>query len=206
MLAVCAVSKAQPQVRVNPLNSESPVAPSRSVVIQHYSLDNAGDHSLEAATVVEQSTVGYAKYIVHLHLASGAEQSVILSAPAGGLQLEMQDMTGDKVPNDIVLRPALVKWLPTVLINDGHEHFRVAMSSTDPSLFSSPDNLGSRSPDSQTFAWMLSSGFRAIHLANARRPFDAYHQESFLSPSSRAIAIGVAHATNAGRAPPARFV
>ena len=32
-------------------------------------------------------------------------------------------MTGDKVPNDVVLRPALLRWLPTVLVNDGHEHF-----------------------------------------------------------------------------------
>jgi hypothetical protein len=114
----------------------------------------------------------------------------------------MQDMTGDKIPNDIVLRPALARRLPTILINDGHEHFRVAISGTDPGAFSSPENLDSRKDDSQTFAWMLSSGFKAVHLSNTRRPFDPHHQESFLPPCTQAIAFQLVHATSAGRAPP----
>jgi hypothetical protein len=172
------------------------------VEIRNYFMDYAGDHSLDVATVIEQPTLGYAKYIVHLHLASGAEQSVVVSAPPGGLQVEMQDMTGDKIPNDIVLRPALARRLPTILINDGHEHFRVAISGTDPGAFSSPENLDSRKDDSQTFAWMLSSGFKAVHLSNTRRPFDPHHQESFLPPCTQAIAFQLVHATSAGRAPP----
>jgi len=172
------------------------------VEIRNYFMGYAGDHSLEVATVIEEPTVGYAKYIVHLHLASGAEQSVIVFAPPGGLQVEMQDMTGDKIPNDVVLRPALVRWLPTVLINDGHEHFRVAVSGTDESSFSSPDNLGSRKPDSQTFALMMSSGFKAIHLLNRRRPFDPPHQVCLLSPCTQTVAICSVHATSAARAPP----
>jgi hypothetical protein len=173
------------------------------VEIRNYFMDYAGDHSLDVATVIEQPTLGYAKYIVHLHLASGAEQSVVVSAPPGGLQVEMRDMTGDKIPNDVVLRPALVRWLPTVLINDGHEHFKVAVSGTDTSSFSSPDNLGSRKPDSQIFALMMSSGFKAIHLVNKRRPFDSRHQDCFLSPCTQVIATSLVHATSSGRAPPA---
>jgi hypothetical protein len=118
----------------------------------------------------------------------------------------MQDMTGDKIPNDLVLRPALARWLPTVLINDGHEHFRVAISSADPSSFSSSEDLGSRKPDAQTFAWMLSSGFKALRLSNRRRPFEPPHQEKFLSPCTQSIAIYLVHATSAGRAPPATSV
>jgi len=100
--------------------------------IKNYFLDFDGDHSLDVATVTEQPSAGYTKYTVELHLASGAEQSVIVRAPPGGLQVEMHDMTGDRVQNDVVLRPALLRWLPTVLVNDGHEHFEVAVSGTDP--------------------------------------------------------------------------
>ena len=70
--------------------------------VRSYFLDFAGDHSLDAATVTEQTSAGYANYTVELRLASGAEQSVVVSAPPGGLQIEMQDMTGDHVPNDVI--------------------------------------------------------------------------------------------------------
>jgi hypothetical protein len=174
--------------------------------IKNFFMDYAGDHSLEDATVIEQPTVGYAKYLVHLHLASGAEQSVVVSAPPGGLQVEMQDMTGDKIPNDVVLRPSLIRWLPTVLINDGHEHFRVAVSETDPSSFSSPDNLGSRKSDSQIFALMMSSGFKAVHLLNRRRPFGPQHRESLLYSCTQMVVTCSIHETSAGRAPPTEAI
>ena len=176
------------------------------IEIQNYFMDYAGDHSLEDATVIEQPTVGYAKYIVHLHLASGAEQSVVVSAPPGGLQIEMQDMTGDKIANDVVLRPTLIRWLPTVLINDGHEHFRVAVSGTDAASFSSPDNLGSRKPDSQIFALMMSSGFKSIHLLNRRQPFGPQHQESLFYSCTEMLVTCSIHATSAGRAPPTEAI
>jgi hypothetical protein len=112
--------------------------------IRNYFLDFDGDHSLDAATVIEQPSAGYTKDTVQLHLASGVEQSVVVSAPPGGLQVEMHDMTGDKIANDVVLRPALLRWLPTVLVNDGHEHFEVAVLGPDPTSFSSKEDLGSR--------------------------------------------------------------
>jgi hypothetical protein len=174
--------------------------------IKNFFMDYAGDHSLDAATVIEQPTHGYAKYIVHLHLASGSEQSVVVTAPPGGLQIEMQDMTGDKIANDVVLRPALVRWLPTVLINDGHEHFRVAVSGTDPASFSSPDNLGSRKHDSQIFAFMMSSGFKSVHLLNKRRPFGPQHQESLFYSCTEILVTCSIHATSAGRAPPTEAI
>jgi hypothetical protein len=170
--------------------------------IRNYFMDFDGDHSLDAATVIEQPSTGYTKYTVELHLASGAEQSVIVRAPPGGLQVEMQDMTGDKIPNDVVLRPALLRWLPTILVNDGHEHFEVAVSGPDPSSFSSSENLGSRRRDSQTFALLMSSGFKAVHLPNNRRLFDPQLQECLFSSSTQTVANRLGHASSPGRAPP----
>jgi hypothetical protein len=170
--------------------------------IRNYFMDFDGDHSLDVATVIEQSSAGYTKYTVQLHLASGAEQSVIVAAPPGGLQVEMHDMTGDKVQNDVVLRPALVRWLPTILVNDGHEHFEVAVSGTDPNYFSATEDLGSRRHDSQTFALLMSSGFKAVHLPNSRRLFDPLLQQSLFSSFTQTGTDRLGHASRPGRAPP----
>jgi hypothetical protein len=170
--------------------------------IKNYFLDFDGDHSLDVATVIEQPSAGYTKYTVELHLASGAEQSVIVRAPPGGLQVEMHDMTGDRVQNDVVLRPALLRWLPTVLVNDGHEHFEVAVSGPDPSSFSSNEDLGSRSRDSQTFALLMSSGFKAVHLPNGSRLFDPQLQECLFSSFTQTVTNRLGHASSPGRAPP----
>jgi len=178
-----------------------PVVNNRSEV-KNYFLDFDGDHSLDVATVIEQPSFGYTKYTVQLHLASGAEQSVVLSAPPGGLQIEMHDMTGDKIPNDVILRPALVRWLPTVLVNDGHEHFDVAVSGTDPSSFSSSEDLGSRRRDAPMFAYLMSSGFKAVHLSNTRRLFDPQLRECLFSSFTQTVSNRLGHASSPGRAPP----
>lgn len=178
-----------------------PVSNDRSE-IKNYFMDFDGDHSLDVATVIEQPSAGYTKYTLQLHLASGAEQSVVVSAPPGGLQIEMHDMTGDNVPNDLVITPALVRWLPTVLVNDGHEHFEVAVSGPDPSSFSSSEDLGSRRGDTQTFALLISSGFKAVHLPNNRRPFDSQLRQSLFSSFTQTVTDCLGHASSPGRAPP----
>jgi hypothetical protein len=170
--------------------------------VRNYFMGYAGDHSLDDATVIEQPSAGYTKYVIQLHLASGAEQSVIVRAPPGGLQVEMHDMTGDKIPNDVVLIPALVRWLPTVLVNDGHEHFEVAVTSTDPSSFSSTEDLGSRRRDSQTFVFLMSSGFKTAHLPNSRGPFDLQLRDCLFSSFTQAVPNRLSHASSPGRAPP----
>jgi hypothetical protein len=177
-------------------------APDSYFQVRSYFLDFAGDHSLDAATVTEQASAGYANYTVQLRLASGAEQSVIVSAPPGGLQIEMQDMTGDHVPNDVILRPALPRWPPTVLVNDGHDHFAVIESSTVAGCFSSRENLDSRQRNGQTFAYLRSSGFKAIHLPSSKRMLAPALQQSPLSPFNQSFTRRMEDASISGRAPP----
>jgi hypothetical protein len=184
------------------VGGSSVVASTNHPEIRNYFMDFDGDHSLDVATVTEQPCDGYTKYTIQLHLASGAEQSVIVSAPPGGLLVEMHDMTGDRVQNDVVLRPALVRWLPTVLVNDGHEHFEVAVAGPDPSSFSSGEELGSRRRDSQTFALLMSSGFKAVHLPNSRTLFDPQLRECLFSSFSQTVTDRLGHASSPGRAPP----
>jgi len=194
--------RADPKASLSPTNKTANSESNHHCEITNYFMDFDGDHSLDVATVIEESSAGYTKYIVQLHLASGGEQSVIVSAPPGGLQVEMHDMTGDKVPNDVVLRPALLRWLPTVLVNDGHEHFEVAVSGTDANYFSSNEDLGSRPLDTQTFALLMSSGLKTVQLPNSRRQSTQQFRESIFSSFTQAVTDSLGHASSPGRAPP----
>src|ERR1700676_4675052 len=69
-----------------------------------------GDHSLDTAIVAEQVFGRYTLYTVRLQFASGAEQSLAITAPPGGLQPAMRDMSGDKIPNDLVLSSVLLRF------------------------------------------------------------------------------------------------
>lgn len=170
--------------------------------VRNYFLDFAGDHSLDQAVVTEQVAAGYANYTVNLRLASGAEQSVTLAGPPGGLQIEMHDMTGDHVPNDVVLRPTLLRWPPTVLVNDGHDHFAVVVSDADPGNIATRENLDPRRRDGPALAFLRSSGFKAIPVPHTKGIFVPQLQQTLLSPFAQSFAWGAEHASASGRAPP----
>jgi hypothetical protein len=197
------------QVSVNETVLErlsTPVVPESLATGNHrevtqFVMDFDGDHSLDLATVVEQAIGTYSRYTVHLHLASGAEQSIAVTAPPGGLRLEMKDMTGDKVRNDLILRPALVHWLPTVLVNDGHDHFAVVISNHFPDFLSCGQDLQPRENDARASATLLSSGFKAR----------GFQTSGVLFPPSREVTLALGTqsivprwdlSSNSGRAPP----
>jgi hypothetical protein len=184
-----------------------PVVPESATWSNHrevisYVMGFEGDHSLDVATVVEQVLGGYASYTVHLHLASGTEQSIVVKAPPGGLQIEMHDMTGDRIPNDLVLRPALLCWLPTILLNDGHDHFAVAISSDPPSSLSSGQELASRGNDGRGTAALISSCFKVGGLPHEGELFPQF-REHLLSSTTNAVAAISEYPSSSGRAPPA---
>jgi hypothetical protein len=70
--------------------------------------------------------------VIHVHDASGVDESIPVVAPPGGLLVEIRDMTGDKVWNDLVLRPALFRTSLGVLVNDGRDRFTTAVSAELP--------------------------------------------------------------------------
>jgi hypothetical protein len=171
--------------------------------VRRYFMDFDGDHSLDVATVTEQPFGGYAKYTVHLHLASGVEQSINLTAPRGGLQLEMHDMTGDNIPNDLILRPALLQSLPTVLLNDGHDHFAVAISAPSSGSVSCGQELSPRQGDDQGIVALLTTGFKTGDLMNGGGLFLPQVQEKLFSAATKVISQSLDYSFLSGRAPPA---
>ena len=118
----------------------------------------------------------------YLRLASGAEQSLVVAAPLGGLQIEMHDMTGDHVQNDVVLRPALLRWPPTVLVNDGHNHFAVLVSGANPSGVSSRENLDPFRRDGAAVVFFRFSGFKTVQVPHSRGFLVPQLEQSLISP------------------------
>jgi len=161
-----------------------------------------GDSASSVATIIEQHSPRNTRYTLHLQLASGAEQSIAVTAPPGGLQLEMLDMTGDNVPNDLIVTPALLRWPLMVLLNDGHDHFTVAISGVFPGSLGSDDGRASAAQHGQEIVALMSSGSKAGGLTNCGGPLLPRLQASLLSLISQTIANRLGYTFLSGRAPP----
>jgi hypothetical protein len=140
------------------------------------------------------------RYTVRLKLDTGDEQSVTVIAPPGGLQLVMRDMTGDHVPNDVVVTPALLHWPLTVLVNDGHQ-FSVAISGTFPNSASDRDRASSRQGMWESSA--LPAGNGETHAAGIRgRVVFPPQCEAFFSPVVTTVTASRTVGSGPERAPP----
>lgn len=160
-----------------------------------------GDRSLDVAIAVDQIRSAYTRYTIRLRLTSGAEQSIAVSAPPGGLRPEVRDMTGDNVRNDLILAPALLQWPLTVLVNDGHDHFVLAVSAASPDSLASGEAEASKG-DVQSTAALTSSGFRTGALSSDGRLFRPQPQESIPRHTAQAESNRLGHPSSSGRAPP----
>lgn len=190
----------------SPAFSSVPVVSEASVSgvhpkVTHYATEFDGDHSLQEATVVEQAFSRYTLYTVHLQFASGVEQSVILTAPPGGLQPEMRDMSGDSVPNDLVLSSKLLGLPLIVLLNEGHDHLTVAIS---PGAFTSGENRASGPHQAYGAAALVSPRLRSCEFASRGGPHDAHLEQRLLSPLVSQSTRDTEHPSASGRAPPAQ--
>jgi len=107
--------------------------------VTHHVTGFYDDRSLDVAITVERVCTWYLRYKIQVQLPSGAEQSLAVMAPPGGLQPEVRDANGDGIRNDLVLTPAMTAWPPTVLVNDGHDHFVVSDQGAAGSLTSHED-------------------------------------------------------------------
>jgi hypothetical protein len=168
--------------------------------VARYATRFEGDHSLEAATVTEMVSARYTLYTVRLQFASGTEQSIVVTAPPGGLQPEMRDMSGDSVANDLVLTSKLLGLPPIVLLNEGHDHLTVAIS---PGAFTSGEHRASGSHEVYRGLALLSAKFKPGELSNCGGLHYAQAQENLLSAIALIFAKPADCTSSSGRAPPA---
>ena len=160
------------------------------------------DRTLNAAASVNQNLAPSTRYTVHVRLSGGAEQFIPVTAPPGGLQLEVRDMTGDNIQNDLVLRPALIHWPLIVLLNDGHDRFTVAISSTLPSSLDSGSRASGAQQVPESVA-LASPSSKAGPRARNGQLFTPRLQKDLLSPLTQGVTNRMAHKSASGRAPPA---
>ena len=161
-----------------------------------------GDQTLDAAAVIRQAFAPSTRYIVHVHSPSGTDQFIAVNAPPGGLELEVRDMTGDNVRNDLVLRPALVHWPLSVLLNDGHDHFTVSVSGVYPGAMESGAQQASTPDRIREIVAVVFSASEANALANRLGTFLPQLQQSLISSFSETVTTSSDRASSSGRAPP----
>jgi hypothetical protein len=159
-----------------------------------------GDRALGAAAQVNRNLAPATRYTIHLRRAGGRDQLIPVIAPPGGLQFEVRDMTGDNVRNDLVLRPALVHWPLIVLLNDGHDHFTVAISAALPSSLNSLSRASRAQQVPETTA-LESSTSKAGGLASSGQAAPK-PQQGFLSLLQQRVINRTGYASVSGRAPP----
>jgi hypothetical protein len=181
-------------------NASEPSALSSPRTIARYATRFEGDHSLDAATVTELMSAPGTLYTVRLQFASGAEQSIFVTAPPGGLQPEMRDMSGDSVANDLVLTSKLLGLPPIVLLNEGHDHLTVAIS---PGSFASDEDRASGSHEVPRGSALLSAKFEPGELSNRGGLHCPEAQENLLSSIAQIFAKTAERTSISGRAPPA---
>jgi hypothetical protein len=184
-------------------NDTEPSVLSNRRMVARYATRFEGDHSLDAATVTEMISAPYTLYTVRLQFASGAEQSIVVTAPPGGLQPEMRDMSGDSVANDLVLTSKLLGLPPIVLLNEGHDHLTVAIS---PGAFASGEDRAVGSHQVHRGLALLSAKFKAGELSNCDGLQYPQAQENLFSLITQIFVKSADQTPSSGRAPPAFVV
>lgn len=196
----------------SPISSSAADTPSRPAIagrthadcdsgVTRHALSFGGDRSLDVAIAVDEIRTAYTRYTIRLRITSGSEQSIAVSAPTGGLQPEVRDMTGDNVQNDLILAPKLLQWPLTVLVNDGHDHFVLAVSAAAPDSLASKEAEMSRH-SVQTAAALISSGFKTDALSSDRRLFLPQPQQTTARSTAESAAKRLSHPASSGRDPP----
>lgn len=158
-----------------------------------------GDHSLDATVIAEQVFARFTLYEVHLEFASGAEQTFAIAAPPGGLQPELRDMSGDSVPNDLVLTSSLLHKPLIVLVNDGHGHLAVPGS---PFRLGDDEERASGPNQDHHFLGLQSAGFKSSGLVDDGGLFPPEAGEQSLSSVAPILQNSSPCSSRSERAPP----
>jgi len=164
--------------------------------------DFDGDLRPDLATVqVGRSDVSNTDYWIQLRLSAAGRQTILVVAPAGGLQITARDVNGDHAL-DLVLTTAWLREPVAIFLNDGHgsfsrvdpnrfpEAFGESKKSWNSSSRQAPDGLGIP-PQSRAGIWSATARLPYVgsHVGVILRSHCGYLRSSFLD-------------SHAGRAPP----
>ena len=166
--------------------------------------DFDGDLSPDLATV-QTANLGArnARYSIRFQLGSGELQSVSLSAPVGGLSLNLDDVNGD-FALDLVVTSSWRGQPVAILLNDGAGHFSVDSPATYPVAFAKLRALllriaqpsGQRLQDASV---ALAGHAVSAPVSQASAILPDSHAPSSILPGTRNSSFG---RSSLGRAPP----
>ena len=93
----------------------------------HFAIaDFDGDNQPDFATVqLGQHGRAEGRYSIGFQLSSGPRQSIVITAPVGGLQVTLRDVNGDN-SLDLIVTTEWLRKPVAVLLNDGHGHFTLS--------------------------------------------------------------------------------
>jgi len=160
-----------------------------------------GSDFVGAAVNIREQGASSTNYTIDLLVPGRDEQALNITAPPGGLQLEVRDMTGDNVRNDLLLRPALTHWPLMVLLNDGSNHFTVAISSSL-TIFWNSENRASRRPQLPENLLLPARSSNADGLSACHRFHALNLYRDALPPLNEQLSNREERSILSGRAPP----
>jgi hypothetical protein len=131
LAGLAAVMAAGADVRSTPLSSVGPGLPFTVA-------DFDGDLRPDLAAVqIGRSGVSGTDYQIQLQLSAAGRQTILLVAPAGGLQIAARDVNGDHAL-DLVVSAAWLNEPVAIFLNDGHGSFSRVDPGEYPAAFQGP--------------------------------------------------------------------
>ena len=128
-----------------------------------------------AGVQVGQSDLSNTDYWIQLQLSAAGRQTILVVAPAGGLQVSARDVNGDHAL-DLVLTAAWLREPIAIFLNDGHGSFSRVDPTTFPEAFRQTETSWNSSSQQAPDAFGIPPQSRVgICSATARRPHVGSH-------------------------------
>jgi len=180
------------------------VSPVSSTGIPQFAIgDFDGDRKPDLAEVqVEKSNSKSTQYSIKVHLTSGSDQSIGVTAPFGGLQIVPRDVNGDNAL-DLVVSTSFEHQPVAIFLNDGHGNFSRAETSSFPDAFGKSDTKWKTDPTTRSTDALGVPPQSNIGLCLQAESLQCYRLRAHLVPAPNPGFLPSALLTSrAGRAPP----
>ena len=154
-----------------------------------------------AGVQIGRSDVSRTDYWIQLQLSAAGRQTILVVAPAGGLQIAARDVNGDHAV-DLVLTTAWLSEPVAIFLNDGHGSFSRVDPTDFPGAFRESKTSWGSSTHQEPDAFGVPPQSRAgIYSASARRPHVGSHVTVIPRPRV-GHPLSSSLDCHAGRAPP----
>ena len=169
----------------------------------HFAIaDFDGDNQPDFATVQLGRVEG--RYSIGFQLSTGSRQSIVITAPVGGLQVTLRDVNGDN-SLDLVVTTDWLRKPVAVLLNDGHGHFSLSGNTQLADYLYNVQELSPQPQIKDATALLPSRTVPRAQVHNLRFPAPTELSRMPVSPLSNRLRR-FPNSPGLGRAPPLQLV